>query len=312
MKNKTAIYHWWSYPNEPSPAKNIRTPIVMSIASLRAVSDINIVVLDVSEKDNNWEDLPEMFDFKVYKIKSHLEQYRNRIEGWPYLSRIYDINNWSKNESSIDTIMYVDSDVFFLRNPEPFDTSPEKFVFDGWNSGFFYYKFKNNNFEQFFDIFNSYTKSAIYSQDIRNIMKKYVGYDAWYGVWDEMILTYMSREHPELFNITGVNEHATSRVIQYVDKDKIKMFHCNGTMVENPINSDKHCRGLFALLAKEIYLNISKKINETDMCRFFDKQTLSFCLSRQFSLFEDMKKLLSTKDEYGHYHIKSMLSEPIL
>lgn len=300
----TAIYHWWSHPNEPSPLKNIRTPVILSIASLRAVSNMDIIVLDVSERNNDWEDIPSILNFEVHKIKSHLEPYRNYVDGWTYLSRLYDINNCA-NSFDLQNIMYVDSDVFFLKDPEPFYQTTDKFVFDGWNSGFFYYD--NKKIEEFFDIFDAYTKSAIYSQDVRKVMKKYVGYDAWYGVWDEMILTYMSREHPCLFNITGVNEHATTRVIQYASKNKMKMFHCNGTMVENPLTGDKHSRGLLALLVKEIYSNVSKSLNKQQISRIFDDKILEICLNNQFSIFDDMLKLLSTKDENGHFHVKNLL-----
>lgn len=38
--NLSAVYHWWSFPKGAPAYQNLRTPIVASIASLRAVSDV--------------------------------------------------------------------------------------------------------------------------------------------------------------------------------------------------------------------------------------------------------------------------------
>jgi hypothetical protein len=206
--------------------------------------------------------------------------------------------------------MYVDSDVFWIRNPEPFHKNPSKFVFDGWNSGFFYYDFNSENNERFFEIFDAYTRGAIFSDDIRTIVKKYVGYDSWHGVWDEMILTYMTHKHPELFDLTNANEHSTARVLKYVNKESVKMFHCNGTMVENTLTRDKHSRGLLGLLVKEFHKNITKSLTQEHLNLIFSQQEQEYYLGRQFSLFDDLDRLLATRDELGHFNVKSMISAP--
>jgi hypothetical protein len=305
-----ACYHWWGHAREPHPYANLRTPIILSIATLRAVNPtIPIVILDGSRKSNDWAHFQKKFNLLIIPIECQLTKYKNLVEGWQYLSRIYDLNHYLGHSSiNIDTIMYVDSDVFWLKNPLPFDTSPERFVFDGWNTGFFYYDRYSRSNEVWFDIFDSYTRAAIYSDDVRAIMKKYLGYEGWYGVWDEMILTYMAHEHSNLFNITNVNEHSTTRVLQYADKDKVKMFHCNGTMVANPITGDKHARGLMCLLVKEFYDNLKLVLDQNEIDMMFTQDEQAYCVKHRFSLFNDLNKLLSTKDEMGLYHTEKMLN----
>lgn len=306
-KKIVAHYHWWQHPGEPAPYANLRTPILLSIATLRAVSDIKIVVIDTTDSatQRDWGHFPEKLKFEVWQKPSHLMNYQKNIDGWRYLSRIYDVMEaWHPLHQ---TVMYTDSDTFWLKDPLPFDRDPSNFVFDGWNSGFFYFK-RGGKMNVFYDIFDAYTRAAIFSHDIKEIMKKYVGYDAWYGVWDEMILTYMAHTHPELFNLTTVNEHSTIRTLQYADKHTVKMLHANGLMVANPVakcpGEMNHCRGLLCLLIKEFYDNMMKVLDETDLKMIFTEKELARYLPRQMSLFDDLPKILATKDECGLFHMQ--------
>jgi hypothetical protein len=309
----TAIYHWWSHPGEPPAYSNLRTPILMSIATLRAVSDMPILVLDISENrsiqktQDDWLHFPEKLNFRVARVNPALESYKHLVSGWPYLSRLYDLRDIDQCFREEDALMYVDTDVFWLQNPLPLHRSPERFCFDGWNSGFFYYDPKSATVAKFFEVFDAYTKASIYSHDVRKVMKQYLNYDGWYGVWDEMVLTYMAKHHPELFNFIPVEEHSTARVLQYADKSKVKMFHCNGTMVSNPLTGAKHSRGLMTLLASEFYQNLLKVMDEADIKMVFGQNELDYCLPRQFSLLENTAAFLATKDEEGHYHAQNVL-----
>lgn len=299
-----ACYHFFSYPGEPPVYRNLRTPIVLSIATLRAVSDIPIMVYDISAGENDWGHFPDKLNFKVFKVEPRLEQYKELVDGWQYLSRINDLSfHIDKSGLNCDTIMYSDSDVFWLKNPLPFDKNPEKFVFNGWNTGFFYYDRYSTNNEKWHDIYNAYTKAAIYSRDVRNVMKKFVGYDGWYGVWDEMILTYMAHEHASLFNLTTVNEHSTTRTLQYANPDTLKMYHCNGTMVANPLTGAKHCRGLMALRVEEFRENLFRVLSHKDADMIFSREEQDYCLDNSFSLFKDLDRLMATKDEDGLFHV---------
>ncbi len=308
-KESVACYHWWSHPNEPFPYTNLRTPLLLSIATLRAVSDIPIIVYELSAKNYKWEHFPDKLNFKVCNIiNPEYYLHKNSIEGWQFLSRIPDIYN---NTPIFDTTMYVDSDVFWISNPEPFCCKTDKFCFDGYNSGYFYYNPKSSH--EFHQIFDAYVKTAIYSKDFKATMKSYIGYDSWYGIWDEMVLAYMKIQNPELFDFIPMTEHATARNIECIeDKSKIKMFHCNGTMVENPIakypGESKHCRGIMCLVIKEFFDNICKVLDQKDLDLIFNKKEQDYYIPRQFSLINESNRLTATKDKSGHYHIQNCLS----
>jgi hypothetical protein len=149
----------------------------------------------------------------------------------------------------------------------------------------------------FFDLFESYTISAMADLQIREVLKRYVGYDAWYDVWDEMTTTFMAASHKDLIKILPLDEHCTARRMD----PKAKMFHCNGTMVSNQFpqreGEREHSRGLLCLIVKEFYNNICKVLDPTDI---FSEEQLDFYLPKQHSLFDDWSDL---KTEDGHYHV---------
>lgn len=312
FKKPVAVYHFWSHPNEVAPYKNLRTPILLSIATLRAVSKMPVVVLDITGRQQDWGDFPALLNFKVEQREPQLKRHSDTIKGWPYLSRLYDINNWAAENPARSVLMYVDSDVFWFRDPEPFERNPSKFVFDGWNSGFFYYDFKSPSNEKFFDVFDAYTRAAIYSPEVRCVVRKYVGYDSWHGVWDEMILTYMTHTHPDLFNLTAANEHSATRVLRYVNRNTVKMFHCNGTMVWHPFTKSDNCRGMLTLLAREFHDNLSKVLDQGRIDLIFTAEEQEFCRTHRFGMFDDLDRLLATKDEHGHYQLKQMFSRGMI
>lgn len=308
-----AFYHWWGYPEAPPAYANLLSPVLLSIATLRAVSEMPVVVFDVSGYKNDWAHFPERLNFSVVETTCRLKRYEHLVGGWRYLSRIHDLAHGAgKYAPDCGTVMYVDSDVFWLRNPLPLEQSPEKFVFNGYNSGFFYYDRRSGSNELFYDIYDSYTRAAVYSQDVRGIMKRFVGYDSWAGVWDEMILTYMVRRHRDLFNITSLNEHATARRLREADRETVKLFHGNGIMVANHLaaweGERTNSRGLLCLLAKELYANLSSVLEPRELRLIFGEPQLEFCLPRQFSLFDDIDKLLATESEEDqHFHVERML-----
>lgn len=306
-----AFYHWWSYPGEPPPYQNLRTPIIASLATLRGVSDVPIVVHDISDQQVDWGHFPEKLNFKVRRLKGSLRNNHGDIEGWRHLSRLFDLNAHAEMENLISQVMYVDCDVFWLRDPFPLATNSGKFCFDGWNSGFFYYY--PQECELFFDIFKAYTMSAIYSEDVRAMLRSYIGYDAWYGVWDEMTLSYMTKKHPHLFERIPVEEHATLKNISSANPDKIKMFHSNGTMMQNEfkqIGGQKdHSRGLLCLVVKEFYDTIRKVLSEDDLVMMYGEQAIEHYLPKQFSLLDNIGRLVQLRDRSGHFHIKRMFEK---
>lgn len=298
-----AVYHWWSHPSEPPPYKNLRTPVVLSVATLRAVSTMPILVIDTSGRVNDWAHFPAKLNFTVLSGTPALNGYRELVPGWQYLSRIYDVNACAaESRLSFDTVMYSDSDVFWLRNPLPFRRDPEKFVFDGWNTGFYYYRPYTDGSKLWFDVFDALTRAAVHSYALRKVMRQHAGYTDWYEVWDEMVLGFMQSEHPEFFNLTTYHEHLRAAHLAEPLAEEAKMFHANGVMVPNPVGRSQHARGLLAMWVREFYEKVRLVLDQTDLDMIFSAAEQEVCLSRQFGLFEGRDRLLATATPDGLYH----------
>lgn len=292
-------YHWFNEDYDLPPWKDLRLPLITSIATLRAVSDVPIVVLDISEHERDWSDYPSFLNFEVQKIKPELGTYKNK-PGWCHLSRLFDLEKYATSE----TVIYSDIDVLWIADPLPLSCMGDKFCFDGYNSGLFYYKPNKN--KEFFEIFKSYTISALNSDDVRKIMKKFVPYDGWYYVYDEMILTYMANENKKLIEITPTEEHGCPRRFERTNLEKMKNIHLNGVHVRNSQAKRKKekgfCRGLAGIIFKESYDNLTDILGERihDM---FTEQELNTGLNYQFSLIKESHKLLNSKKDDGHYDL---------
>ncbi len=299
-----ACYHWWSHPNEPPPYANLRTPILPSIATLRGVSDVDIIVLDLSERENDWAHFPDKLGFRVQRCGYALAKYK-QIKNRQQLSRILDVHR--EVESAM---LYVDSDVFFFRNPLPFACNPQRFCYNGCNTGVFYYNPSSEDNRLWYDIFECYIKTAIYSKGFRGLISD-LEYEAWYDGWDELVVNYMNGQHPELFERIPVEEHIAARDLPNTVMDRAKMFHCNGTMVENPIakyaGEMKHSRGVTCLAIKEFYDNARRALDQHDLDMIFTPREQDHYVSRQFSLIAEPERLYNTKDASGHFHLQKCL-----
>lgn len=294
-------------PGEAEPYKNRRTPIISSIATLRAVSDIPITVLDLSDSPQNWGHFPDLLKFTVERCVPALLSYHDLLAGWKHLSRIFDVRQRALKKNC--QILYVDSDVFFFRDPFPLEGDQQKFCFDGFNSGLFYFDPSSPGNQRFFEIFQHYTMAAIYGKELRTVLRRHVGYDSWYGVWDEMILTYMKVEHPELFSIIRREEHCTAATLKNADPKLAKAFHCNGAFVRDFLTGDQHSRGLLCLIAQEFYDNLCRCLKPDDLRLMFKDEHLRHYLPRRFSLLANFDKV-ATVNEGGAYFMEQLLPHP--
>lgn len=304
---ETLFYHWWSCENEPSPYQNLRTPILLSIATFRACSNKPIVVLDVSKYRQDWGEFPNKLNFKVIPWKCYTEKFKEQVPAWQLLSRIFDIRNYLKLSKQEKTVLYADSDVFFLKDPFPLNSNPDFFCWDKWNAGLFYYRPASEELDKFYEIYKSYTVGAIFSEDIKRLMKKYIGYNSWYGVWEEMMLTYMTNVHPELFQQIPKIEHCCARDLKNTDFANLKAFHCNGLMVNNDLTKEKHARGLLCLIAEEFYRKINSVLDQNDIELIFGKKTIEYYLPKQINLYKKSVQFQSAVDETGHFLINKLI-----
>lgn len=301
------VYHWWT--NQPVRTyNNLSTPIVCSIATLRGVNaNIPIYVMDLTDLPHDWGNFPELLNFKVLPTEPSFRRYKDKVKGWRHLSRIHDlVHQMPKFAPKADRIIYCDSDIFWIQDPLPLHCTEPKFCFDGWNSGFFYYS--PSNIDEFFDVYDSYTRAAIHSPQFTEILKSKLGYkDLWMGVWDEMTLSYMSHVNKDLISFIPKVEHSTSGdiVSNYVDLKILKMFHSNNTMVKNDVpkipEEKDHSRGLLCLLIEEFYRNMTKSLSNEDIRKIFTEIELRTYLPRQFSLLRESHRLKHAKEKGVFY-----------
>jgi hypothetical protein len=280
-----AVYHWWTTGSQPY--ENTVAPIALSIATLRAVSDIPIVVFDISNDYKDWGDLPKRLNFRVEKVTSTLEPYKDIVPGWKHLSRLFDIEYWGRFRLPQDaTLMYVDSDVFFLKDPLPLACNPGKFCWDNWNTGFFYYNSWSKDNQKLLEIFKTFSITAFFDEAFRERLRASTHYDSWYGVWDEMVLKYISSLYPELFTVIPKFEHTTAKTLKSVDPREAKMFHCNSLMVGDAVSGYVHSRGVICLIFREFYEKLTKFLGLDDLNRFFSAETIRYYLERQLSILD--------------------------
>ena len=329
--NSAFIYHWWAekpedgHGNEDGPPyTNLRTPIVPSIATLRAQNkDIPIYVLDGTNFDVDWGEFPEVLNFKVVKFEQTLKEYSHR-PGWRHLSRIFDLQTFHK-EIPEDIIVYSDSDVFWFDDPLPLMSDPVKFCFNGYNSGFFYYDKKSNLVKQFFEEFNDCTMKALNDEVFREEVWSCRDQRHWYFVLDEAILEYLAfypweqghlkREEVDFLDVgMDLREHVTARELQRVNIHEMKMFHTNGLMVQNkfPKNSgeEEHARGLVCLLFKELYQSLKEVLTEDQISKIYKKEEMDHFFPMQIK-FKDSRlvnKILLTKTDDGNFSLMDALS----
>jgi hypothetical protein len=301
--NAEVYYHCWAQ----NARCNSQFPLILSIATLRANNPtIPITVLWKGPVNyEEWLHFPEKLNFKVSPITFSLEKRHSDKPGWEHLSRIFDLEIHATSE----IVIYSDLDVFWFQDVLPLRCDPEKFCFNGNNTGFFYYSRNSDTMQQFFEVFKAFTLGALYDDAIRQQMKKYA-YEAWYYVFDEMTCNYMYNEgFNDLFNQLDANEHTCIRDIHLADPDKIKMLHCNGLIANNEIANTQveHCRGLACLIFKEFYDCVCKVLDQKDLELIFTSQELDYFLPQQFSLLKNYPKLLATKSPDGHYHLHKCL-----
>lgn len=299
--NPTVVYHWWARLEENPVCSNLSHPIILSIATLRSVNkNINVIVYDCSEHENDWKDYKEKLNFSVIKCSFYLKTHYSHIKGYELLSRIFDIRRMQNGQ-----IIYCDSDIFWLKDPLPLICDIKKFCFDNYNSGFFYCDLSSDHVKKMLDIFEAYTITALNNKEFCSKLKLMTEYQNWPYVWDEIVLTYMLQDVPELFEIIPVEEHMFARSIFEANKNEAKLLHCNGMMISNPnakIKYEKeHSRGLVCLMFEEFYSNIKKVLSEDQLIEIYTEKEIKDCLSEQTSLFNKERFVAANVDKF-HYH----------
>lgn len=240
-----------------------QNPVLLSIASLRAHNpDIPVYVLDVSNRDRNWYDYPHKLNFKCIRTHSKIPILKtHEIYGETYkiCSRIFDIE-WLASRIPEDVIVSVESDIFWQGDfvlPEVVD----RFCFNFYNSGFYYYNKNAELAKQFIALWKHYIIMGMANPKVRaEVMSKY----EWEFFQDEACMVYimktfggivapLSDDHNVLFNPFKSYEDTYK---------KATTLHFIQAMI--PKN-----RGLLPLFVKEFYDIVSRVLSPQQLYEIY-------------------------------------------
>lgn len=313
--NKAIVYHWWdSY--EESPIKNLRVPIIPSIATLRGRNPhIPIYVLDCSQRQFDWLYFPDKLGFQVVPWRTTLSYYppKHAVE---YLSRMADIRQFARQIPQ-DEIIYCDSDVFWITDPLPLLGTPDLFCSNRHNNGFFYFDKTSLACQKFFDLYNAYALTSLNDKRIRKGIVASRGINANTTSFDEVLTDYIYEMHQAVTCQIPKEEHGLTRDIAHgkVDVRKLKMLHCNGLYVENKFHkinaNQRHARGLVCLIFKEFYNSVIQTLSQKDLETIFTCDELNYYTDHQMELNEKyVQRLKALNAPYNKdIHLKDVIRQ---
>lgn len=273
------LYHWWGQGGKV--AQNMAFPIILSIATLRAHNkDIPIVVMDLSEGIQDWEDYPNKLNFKVERLSTFLridvQKYGFESTNWHgvgkteskpidlhMMSRPFDY--WKCGERQPQNkILGCDSDIFWLKNPLPLIKEENEFisqfVVDG-NLGLFYYDKRSSKAQATGKLWMALCLQAIYDPSFR---RELVDVTPHYpNIIDEMVMNWAISENIamptptpmyENFHISGFRSFISEEEI----KTKVKNVHCLYSITGPE-------RGRFCQVVNELYDALASVLSDEDL-----------------------------------------------
>jgi len=272
-ENKHIIYYWWNDNPNIKPHQDLKSPVILSIATLRSFhKNVPVTIFDISDFERpkeDWKDFQNILNFDVVKTTTDLNTSSPRY--WKLCSKIADI---SKNIQFLkeDNIVFVDSDIFFLQQifPLKYEEQLDKnFYCYPHNTGFFYF---NKNLESNKEIFelwaNTINKCLIDEDFFTEVCLKINDYST-KSLHDEISLRYLIKEkkinniknldisESFVFNQTQIYAANYGRIDSenfLKLKHKIKFIHA--MLIYNGPK-----RGLLCLIIEELKQAISKSLN---------------------------------------------------
>jgi hypothetical protein len=172
--NYAMIYHRYNLdPRYRKVWEDPVSPVLASIATLRNVNkSIKVFVLDTEPFLEDWSDYPSLLDFHV--VQQPIQIPLRYEEGCAFqtrmLSRPWDV--WEFSSMIPETgILYSDSDVFWLKDPIPFERPLDHIQGDYRGDGYFAYNKTSHAVEVFFNLWKALTLGGILDEGMRVKMR---------------------------------------------------------------------------------------------------------------------------------------------
>lgn len=282
--DNVVLYHWWGQGGKV--AHNMTFPVILSIATLRAHNpDVPIVVMDLSQGLQDWEEYQLKLNFKVERISPFLpldlDRYGFRPTFWHavgetntkpidlhMMSRPFDYWKCGQRQTQ-NKVLGCDSDIFWLRDPFPLVYEDEmgkipQFVVDG-NLGLFYYDKRSKEANKTGNIWMAFCLQAIYDPEFRREIIEVTPH--YPNIIDEMIMNWaiikniantQDTHRWENFHISGLRSYVSREEIL----TKVKNVHLLFSICGNQ-------RGRFCQCIKELYDALLSVLPQSDLDDIF-------------------------------------------
>jgi hypothetical protein len=165
------VYHYWN-DRDRKPCTDLRNPIIPSIAILRSWNpSLPVHVIDASDGFCDWKHYPDKLRFTLHRIPPQIPvKFSDRLginlNSFKYLSKVFDIYNLAR-ELPQETIIFSDSDVFWLRDVLPLEVDDPKGLYCRDEFTGYYYFGKDRSTDEFFRMWKKTILRGLVDRDFR-------------------------------------------------------------------------------------------------------------------------------------------------
>ncbi len=161
------MHHWGAFGcNAP------HCPTVLAIATLRAHNaEVPIYVLDCAHGGSDWRDFPRTLNFNVERRPLSLGRSRtDRSILTELCSKTFDVWKFSQEIKKLHKILFMDSDIFWLRDPLPLAAQDEtqRLCVRPENTGLYYFDPESPLVAKQFEFWMTATKRCLSDSGYRN------------------------------------------------------------------------------------------------------------------------------------------------
>ena len=270
--NNALIYVYRNWLHKIPAYKDMAIPIIPSIASFRSHDKTTtIYVIDASENENEWLDLPAKLSFNVIRQRHafrHVAKIADDLTDkrtlWSLLSKPLDVYSLVQ---TLDHKTYVvsDADVLFVKPFFPLLEDPTSNFVCGLNTGMFYFDKRNPLTERVFEVWSSLCALSILHHEMRDKLNTHKSEKYPNGMLqEESVYRYMLKHYQDILKLKHIPIYENFTPDLKGDRTKIKAFHLLGKSTSN-----RNMRGMAGIYIKEIRQNIERTLTKEDMQQVF-------------------------------------------
>lgn len=264
------IYYYWSNSGEPVWTDH-RNPILLSIATLRKFErSLPVYVIDASNNHIDWGDYWLRLGIDIRRRDHplrHIEPKINAPEGVTIQTRLMAkstaVYELAQNVSA-NTIIFCDSDVFWVKSPFPLGGNfSEKFCARS-NTGVFYFDRGSPNSHKVMNTWNAFCSHACINTRFANTVSKAMKQQV---LNDEVILNFVQKNNAGMFQEIPIYENFPFIHLSKPEYDvrKAKNIHVHNTNFKAYYPKKSYA----CLCVKELRDIVTEMLGEDQMLKIF-------------------------------------------